>query len=158
MNTMSAVVMTSAADGGGSKVWEFVPSGTMPTISARSPMMFAAIEVIGATVVTTWRSVVTPVAVPDVAGSPLESSLPHAASSDQRHGRRAAAAVSRDEEADGFRNIDATLVATSSQQDVVLDIRRHSRSGSFCHRQFEAQRASTRRLEYGPCDAARLLE
>ncbi len=69
MNTMSAVVMTSAADGGGSKVWELVPSGTMPTISARSPMMFAAIEVIGATVVTTWRSDVDAAAVPDDSAS-----------------------------------------------------------------------------------------
>ena len=34
-------------------MWELVPSGPIPTISARSPMMLAAIEVIGATVVTT---------------------------------------------------------------------------------------------------------
>ena len=53
MNTTSAVESSSAADGGGSNVWELVPSGTRPTIRARSPMTFAAMDVIGATVVTT---------------------------------------------------------------------------------------------------------
>ncbi len=74
MKTMSAVDITSAADGGGSNVCELVPSGTMPTISAQSPMTFAAIEVIGATVVTTWISDVDPSEL-SVAES---ESLPHA--------------------------------------------------------------------------------
>jgi hypothetical protein len=39
----------------GSKVCELVPSGTIPVMSARSPITAAAIEVIGATVVTTER-------------------------------------------------------------------------------------------------------
>src|SRR6056297_560940 len=79
MNTTSAMVITSAADGGGSKVCELVPSGTMPMISAQSPMTLAAIEVIGATVVTTWKSEAEPVALPS-ASAVSESSLPHAAS------------------------------------------------------------------------------
>ena len=74
MNTMSAVVITSAADGGGSKVCELVPSGTMPTISAQSPITFAAIEVIGATVVTTWNSDADSAAA--VRSRPSESSAP----------------------------------------------------------------------------------
>ncbi len=89
MNTMSAVVMTSAADGGGSNVWELVPSGTMPTISAQSPMTFAAIEVIGATVVTTWNSAVdspesAASAGPSAASSEEASSLPQAAATRAR--------------------------------------------------------------------------
>ncbi len=56
MNTTSALLSTSAADGGGSKVWLFTPSGTMPVTVALSPAMFATIDVIGATVVTTLRA------------------------------------------------------------------------------------------------------
>ena len=51
-NTRSASLSTRAALGGGSKVWELVPSGTRPSIVTRSPATFATIEVIGATVVT----------------------------------------------------------------------------------------------------------
>ena len=53
MKTTSAVESSSATLGGGSKVWEFVPSGTMPVIATRSPPMFATMLVIGATVVAT---------------------------------------------------------------------------------------------------------
>jgi hypothetical protein len=73
MKTTSAVVISSAADGGGSKVCEFVPSGTTPVISAQSPITFAAIDVIGATVVTTWNA-----ESPCDASSAPESSLPQA--------------------------------------------------------------------------------
>ena len=52
-NTRSASESTLAALGGGSKVCEFVPSGTSPSMTARSPATAATIEVIGATVVTT---------------------------------------------------------------------------------------------------------
>ena len=48
----------------------------MPTMSAHSPITFAAIDVIGATVVTTWNS--------DVASSEESSSLPHAAITNAR--------------------------------------------------------------------------
>ena len=44
---------SSASLGLGSNVCEFVPSGTMPVIFTRSPPMFAAMLVIGATVVAT---------------------------------------------------------------------------------------------------------
>jgi hypothetical protein len=51
--TTSAFSITFETCGGGSNVWLFVPSGTTPEIDALSPAMFATIEVIGATVVTT---------------------------------------------------------------------------------------------------------
>ena len=51
--TRSASDSALAALGGGANVWEFVPSGTIPEMSARSPATAAAIEVSGATVVTT---------------------------------------------------------------------------------------------------------
>ena len=79
MNTTSASLSTCAADGGGSNVWELVPSGTMPTISARSPMTLAAIEVIGATVVTTVNSADSTLESADSAESVESSELPHAA-------------------------------------------------------------------------------
>ncbi len=53
MKITSASASTLASDGTGSKVWEFVPSGTMPVMATLSPPMLATIEVIGATVVTT---------------------------------------------------------------------------------------------------------
>ncbi len=49
----SASASTLACDGTGSNVCELVPSGTTPWMSTLSPPMFAAIDVIGATVVTT---------------------------------------------------------------------------------------------------------
>ena len=49
--TTSAFSSSFAVCGGGSKVWLFVPSGTIPSTSARSPAMLAAMEVMGATVV-----------------------------------------------------------------------------------------------------------
>ena len=122
MKTMSAVVITSAADGDGSKVWELVPSGTMPTISARSPMMFAAMEVIGATVVTTWRSVVDPCPLLDEDASSPESAPPQAAVI-ATNASPIDIATTRVGEVDDFQSIHVTLVATSSQQDVVPDIR-----------------------------------
>ena len=56
-NTRSALDSTAAALGLGSNVWESSPSGTIPVTDARSPAMLATIEVIGATVVTTWSFV-----------------------------------------------------------------------------------------------------
>ena len=53
MKMRSASDSTSATLGAGSNVWELVPSGTTPSISARSPATLAAMLVIGATVVTT---------------------------------------------------------------------------------------------------------
>ena len=52
MKTTSASLSTAAALGGGSKVWELVPSGTSPVTVAASPATAETIEVIGATVVT----------------------------------------------------------------------------------------------------------
>ena len=49
----SAVLRSSATRGSGSKVWLFVPSGTIPSICTLSPPMLAAIDVIGETVVAT---------------------------------------------------------------------------------------------------------
>jgi hypothetical protein len=52
MKTMSADSSVTASLGRGSKVCEFVPSGTMPVIIAdEPPAMFATMLVIGATVV-----------------------------------------------------------------------------------------------------------
>ena len=52
INTMSADSSVAASLGRGSKVCEFVPSGTMPVIIAdEPPAMFATMLVIGATVV-----------------------------------------------------------------------------------------------------------
>jgi hypothetical protein len=51
----------------------------MPVIAAQSPITFAAIDVIGATVVTTWNS--APESDPE---SAEESSLPHAAATSAR--------------------------------------------------------------------------
>ena len=65
MNTTSAPSRTDAALGGGSKVCEFVPSGTRPVITVPvSPTIEDTMLVIGATVVTifTARSATT---VPD---------------------------------------------------------------------------------------------
>lgn len=112
MKTTSAVLNSSTVEGDGSKVWELVPSGTMPMISARSPMMFAAIEVIGATVVTT-RS------LPSAASSEDESEpslLPHETATRLA---RTASAVERETEE---RNIEITVDATCSQHDVVLEL------------------------------------
>jgi capsule polysaccharide modification protein KpsS len=67
-------------------------------------------------------------------------------------------AATRVDEVDDFQSIDATLVANRSQQDVVVDIRRRRPVHTVASAMFEAQRASARRLEYGPCDAVRLLE
>jgi len=68
MNTTSASLSRAATDGAGSKVCEFVPSGTMPRISTQSPPTREVIEVIGETVVATrMRS--------SPAVSALESSL-----------------------------------------------------------------------------------
>ena len=47
--------MTAASDGAGSKVWLFVPSGTMPVTATWSPATFCTMFVIGETVVTTCR-------------------------------------------------------------------------------------------------------
>jgi hypothetical protein len=47
----SAVLSSSATCGAGSNVWLFVPSGTMPSIRARSPAIDEAIDVMGDTVV-----------------------------------------------------------------------------------------------------------
>lgn len=52
-NTTSAVLSSSATLGLGSKVWELVPSGTMPRTTARSPAMDWTMLVIGETVVAT---------------------------------------------------------------------------------------------------------
>ena len=49
----SASLSSPATLGSGSNVWLFVPSGTIPWTSTRSPPMLAAIEVIGETVVAT---------------------------------------------------------------------------------------------------------
>ena len=49
----SAVLRRAATEGSGSKVWLFVPSGTMPSMRTRSPPMLAAMDVIGETVVAT---------------------------------------------------------------------------------------------------------
>ena len=54
MKITSASASTLASDGTGSNVCEFVPSGTMPVMATLSPPMLAAIDVIGATVVTTF--------------------------------------------------------------------------------------------------------
>ena len=62
---MSASARISAALGGGSKVCELVPSGTMPVTVARSPVTALVMLVIGATVVAmTSRPEVGPVGVP----------------------------------------------------------------------------------------------
>ena len=53
MKMTSASASTLASEGTGSKVCEFVPSGTMPVMATRSPPMLATMDVIGATVVTT---------------------------------------------------------------------------------------------------------
>ena len=55
MNTTSASAIACASDGAGSNVWLFVPSGTIPVTSTRSPATFWTMFVIGETVVTTWR-------------------------------------------------------------------------------------------------------
>ncbi len=49
----SAFARVCASDGAGSKVCEFVASGMIPRRRIRSPPMFRAIELIGATVVAT---------------------------------------------------------------------------------------------------------
>jgi hypothetical protein len=109
MKTTSAVVISSAAEGGGSNVCEFVPSGTMPVISAQSPITFAAIDVIGATVVTTWNPDSEPDVEPDPESDP-ESSLPHAAATSAR-----AAVPASTRRTEGFEDMVGTLVATWSQ-------------------------------------------
>ena len=53
MKTTSASANALASDGAGSKVWELVPSGTIPVRSIVVPPMFWAMFVIGETVVTT---------------------------------------------------------------------------------------------------------
>jgi len=55
-NTTSAFDRITASDGAGSKVWLFVPSGTTPARLIRVPPTFRVIELIGATVVTTFSS------------------------------------------------------------------------------------------------------
>jgi hypothetical protein len=61
----SAVLTRSATRGAGSNVWLFVPSGTMPSTSARPPATAAAMLVIGATeVATSSRPFAVPSAVP----------------------------------------------------------------------------------------------
>ena len=70
MRSASAIVVT--IDGGGSKVCEFVPSGTTPSSSIFVPPMFSARLVIGATVVTTFSGPV------GVLSLPLSSSEPQA--------------------------------------------------------------------------------
>ena len=72
---MSAFSIVAATCGGGSNVWLLVPSGTMPTTWARSPTMFAAMLVIGATVVTITMP------VPPPGDSSVEAPEPHADSS-----------------------------------------------------------------------------
>ena len=94
--------MTSATDGGGSNVWELVPSGTTPTISAQSPMTFAAIDVIGATVVTTVNSADSPLESAAPSDSVESSSLPHDATTNARH---AAAPTNRRERPPGRNSV-----------------------------------------------------
>jgi hypothetical protein len=60
----SAVLSKAATCGAGSKVWLFVPSGTMPLICTRLPPMLAAIEVMGATEVATLSRSLAPVVAP----------------------------------------------------------------------------------------------
>ncbi len=96
MKITSARSRASASDGRGSKVWEFVPSGTMPVMSARSPITAAAMEVIGATVVTT-ESRAEPSAP---AGSSVTSS-PHPAPTSARAAARAATRRGDDRVTDG---------------------------------------------------------
>ena len=108
MNTTSAVVITSAADGGGSNVCELVPSGTTPVISAQSPMTFAAIEVIGATVVTT-RTVSSAAAAAPSGEAP---SLPQP-NEPTANPQTAAVEISR--RSDEFGDMVTNIVANSSQ-------------------------------------------
>src|SRR6266513_3173620 len=54
-NTTSAVASSAATLGLGSNVWLSVPSGITPPTLARAPATLAISDVIGATVVTTWR-------------------------------------------------------------------------------------------------------
>ena len=108
MKTTSAVVISSAAEGGGSNVCEFVPSGTMPVISAQSPITFAAIDVIGATVVTTWN--------PE-AESSEDSSLPHAAAT-----RASVATAASRRRVDGFGDMASHLSCELFASTVVLEV------------------------------------
>ena len=55
MKMRSALLSSSAAWGSGSKVWELVPSGTIPSIVTLSPATAETIEVSGETVVATMR-------------------------------------------------------------------------------------------------------
>ena len=73
-NSTSSPLSSSATLGLGSNVWEFVPSGTMPVILTRSPPMFDAMLVIGATVVPTARR-------PSAAAEPLAALSPQPAMS-----------------------------------------------------------------------------
>jgi len=135
MKTMSAVVITSAADGGGSKVWELVPSGTMPTMSAHSPMTLAAIEVIGATVVTTRM-------VSDDPSAPSEdSSSPHAAATASSATTPEYAATRRTREEEYWR---FTAVEASGARHGRRCLARGFGLSPMVRR---AQRASIRRLE-----------
>ena len=88
MKIRSAFERTSATLGAGSNVWELVPSGTTPSMSARSPATLAAMLVMGATVVTTLSLAVF---APAVDVSP-RSSPPHAPAASIR---RKAAATAR---------------------------------------------------------------
>jgi hypothetical protein len=85
----SASERTSATLGAGSNVCEFVPSGTTPVISARSPATLAAMLVIGATLVTTF-SLARPACRAD-ADRPAPPSLPQAVLRARMTARRRAA-------------------------------------------------------------------
>ena len=67
----SALARVWASDGAGSNVCEFVASGTIPRRRIRSPPMFRAIELIGATVVAT-----SSLSDPPVSVSPQPSEVP----------------------------------------------------------------------------------
>src|SRR5829696_4155521 len=60
MITRSASARICASEGAGSKVWELVPSGTIPRRSIRVPPTLRTIELIGATVVATFSLPLSP--------------------------------------------------------------------------------------------------
>ena len=104
---------------------EFVPSGTIPTISAQSPITFAAIDVIGATVVTTWNcdvdsadSVASAESVGAAVSSELDSSLPHAAATTANAAAHAINRRADDREADVCELDDCEVVRTEGNDDM----------------------------------------